>query len=129
MPCQPFPAWGWWVPHHPAYDDDGEHGGGSGGNDGGKDGGKDDQLQGQWERHNTTNNFCPNQGSSCSPGTSPTQVNTMQCKGCGCGEALKLQWGVGCKELNVPVLSYWISARMLDQMSDWIVGLNIRSYV
>ena len=93
MPCRPFPAGGWWVPHHPAYDDDGEHGGGSGGNVGGKDGGKDDQLQGQWERHNTTNNFCPNQGSSCSPGTSPTQVNTMQCKGCGCGEALKLQWG------------------------------------
>ena len=80
MPCQPFPAGGWWVPHHPAIDDDGEHGGGSGGNVGGKDGGKDDQLQGQWERHNTTNNFCPNQGSSCSPGTSPTQVNTMQCK-------------------------------------------------
>ena len=53
----------------------------------------------------------------------------MQCKGCGCGEALKLQWGVGRKKLNVPVLSSWISARRLDQMSDWNVGSNIRSYV
>ena len=79
MPCQPFSAGRCWVTQNLAIDDDGEHGGVSGGNVGGKDGGKDDQLQGQWERHNTTNNFCPNQGSSCSPGTSPTQVNAMQC--------------------------------------------------